>query len=323
MASTAYPPGPPSRFPGAHLWAFHRHALKFLCHVNQTYGDVASFRLGPERVVLVTHPDAIRDVLVTHHRAFIKARRGDVSKQFLGEGLLNSEGDVHQRQRRLVQPAFYRQRVAQYAAVMTAYGTRVCQQWQAGETLDMAQAMARVTLAIAGKTLFNVDIDAEAKDIGAAITTLLQFSSRFNLPFAELFMKLPLPSNARLRRAQQYLDTTIYHLIHERRANGRELDDVLSLLLVAQDTLNDAIGMTDKQVHDEALTLLLAGHETTAVALTWTWYLLSQYPEAEAKLHAELATVLDGRAPTDTDLPHLLYTRQIFTEAMRLYPRPG
>jgi cytochrome P450 len=271
-------------------------------------------------VVLVTHPDAIRDVLVTHHRAFIKARRGDVSKQFLGEGLLNSEGDVHQRQRRLVQPAFSRQRVAQYAAVMTHYATRACQQWQAGETRDMAQTMAQVTLAIAGKTLLNVDIDAAVQEIGAAITTLLQLSTRFNLPFAAFLMKLPLPSNARLRRAQQHLDTTMYRLIQERRANRGELDDVLSRLLAAQDTLTGTTGMTDKQVHDEALTLLLAGHETTAVALTWTWYLLSQYPEVEAKLHAELATVLDGRTPTDADLPHLLYTRQVFTEAMRLYP---
>lgn len=320
MAVAAYPPGPPSRFPGAHLLAFRRQALAFLCHVSRTYGDVASFRLGPERVVLVTHPDAIRDVLVTHHRAFIKARRGDVSKQFLGEGLLNSEGDVHHRQRHLMQPAFYRQRLAQYAAVMTAYGTRLRQQWQAGETLDIAQAMARVTLAIAGKTLFAVDIEAEAKDIGAAITTLLQFSSRFNLPFAELFMKLPLPSNARLRRAQQYLDTTIYRMIHERRAHGNDTGDVLSLLLGAPEAASEATGMTEKQVHDEALTLLLAGHETTAVALTWTWYLLSQHPEVAAKLHAELATVLDGRVPTDADLPHLSYTRMVFTEALRLYP---
>lgn len=320
MAVTVYPPGSPSRFPGAHLLAFRRHPLAFLCQVSRTYGDVASFRLGPERVVLVTHPDAIRDILVTHHRAFIKARRGDVSTQFLGEGLLNSEGDLHHRQRHLVQPAFSRQHLAQYAAVMTAHGTRVCQQWQAGEILDIAQAMARLTLGIAGQTLLSVDIDAEAPEIGAAITTLLRFSPRFNLPGAELLMKLPLPSNARLRRASQYLDTTIYRLIHERRANGKAMGDVLSLLLMAQDACHAATGLTEKQVHDEALTLLLAGHETTAVALTWTWYLLAQHREVEAKLQAELATVLGGRVPTATDLPHLPYTRMVFTEAMRLYP---
>jgi cytochrome P450 len=179
--------------------------------------------------------------------------------------------------------------------------------------------MARLTLAIAGKTLFGVDIAAEATEIGAAITTLLQFSTRFNLPFAELFMKLPLPSNVRMRRAQQYLDTTIYGIIQERRRHGNDTGDVLSLLLGAPEAQH-AAGMTEKQVHDEALTLLLAGHETTAVALTWTWYLLSQHPEVEAKLHAELATVLGGRLPTEADLPHLSYTRMVFTEAMRLYP---
>jgi cytochrome P450 len=320
MAPTAYPPGPRSRFPGAHLLAFRRQALEFLCHVSHTYGDVASFRLGPERVVLVTHPEIMHDVLVTQHRAFIKARRGDVSKQFLGEGLLNSEGEFHQRQRRLMQPAFSRQRVTQYATVMTACSTRLRQQWQAGETLDIAQAMARLTLAIAGKTLFNVDLEDEARDLGAAITTLLQVSPRLNLPFAELFMQLPLPSHRRMRRAVQYLDTTIYRLIQTRRAHGSDAGDVLSILLNAQEEQSATTGMTDKQVHDEALTLLLAGHETTAVALTWTWYLLSQHPEVEARLHTELATVLNGRVPTDADLPRLPYTRMVFTEAMRLYP---
>jgi cytochrome P450 len=320
MVSTAYPPGPPQRFPGAHLLAFYRNPLAFLCHVSAMYGDVAAFRLGPERVVLVTHPEAIREVLVTHHRAFSKARRGDVRTQFLGEGLLNSEGDMHQRQRRLVQPAFSHHRVAQYAAVMTAYGTRLRQQWQVGETLDIAPAMARLTLAIAGKTLLAVDLDAEAPDLGAAISTLLQFSPRLNFPCVELLMKLPLPSNARLRRAQQYLDATIYRLIHARQVHRKDTGDVLSMLLMAQAEQHEETGMTEKQVHDEALTLLLAGHETTAVALTWTWYLLSQHPQVETNLHAELGTVLAGRVPTSADLPHLPYTRMVFTEAMRLYP---
>jgi len=320
MVATAYPPGPPSRFPGAHLLAFRRHPLTFLRHISQTYGDVVSFRLGPERVVLLTHPEAVHDVLVTHHRVFIKARRGDVRKQFLGEGLLNSEGDVHHRHRRLVQPAFTRQHLAQYATVMTEEALRLRQQWQAGQTLDVAHAMAQVTLAIVGKTLFGADLKAEATNIGAAITTLLQFSPRFNLPFAEFLMKLPLPSNARVRRAQAFLDTTLARIIQECRMHGSETGDVLSMLLTAHHGASDATAMTEKQVHDEALTLLLAGHETTAVALTWTWYLLAQHPEVEATLHAELGRVLGGRVPTDTDLSHLPYTRQVFMEAMRLYP---
>lgn len=320
MAAAIYPPGPSARFPGAHLLAFSRDALGFLRHVSRTYGDIASFRLGPERVVLLTHPDAVRDVLVTHHRAFIKGRRGDVSKQFLGEGLLNSEGDVHHRQRRLTQPAFHRQRLAHYATVMTNHAARLSQEWHNGETLDIAQAMMRVTLAIAGKTLFDTDVEADAKAIGACITTIMQHSPRFALPFAGLLMKLPLPSVARLRRAQQYLDTTIYRMINERRASGVDTGDLLSMLLLAQDEAEAGAGMTDKQVHDEALTLLLAGHETTANALTWTWYLLAHHPEVEAALQAELIHVLNGRLPTLADLSTLSYTRMVFTEAMRLYP---
>lgn len=321
MASrSSFPPGPSARFPGAHLLAFRRDALGFLCQVSRMYGDIASFWLGPERAVLLTHPEDVRNVLVTHHRQFIKGRRGDVSKQFLGEGLLNSEGEVHHRQRRLTQPAFHHQRLAQYATVMITDTARVSQTWRDGDRLDVALAMQRLTLAIAGKTLFGADVEAEAQDIGAAITTLLQLSPRFALPFAAWLTKLPLPSMARLRQAQQYLDKTIYRIIDARRTHGVDTGDLLSMLLLTPDETDEGIGMSDKQVHDEALTLLLAGHETTALALTWTWYLLSQYPEVEAALHRELAQVLDGREPTVTDLPKLPYVRQVFTEALRLYP---
>jgi cytochrome P450 len=294
--------------------------LAFLAHLSQTYGDVAAFRLGPERVVLLTHPDHIHGVLVTHHRNFVKGRRGDVSKQFLGEGLLNSEGTVHRRQRRLTQPAFHHQRLSSYAAIMRDHAVRLCQRWRHGATLDIAPAMTELTLAIVCETLFHVDIEPEANAISSAINTLMQLSPRFSLPFAALLTKLPLPSNVRLQRAQQLLDTIIYRIIHERRAAGTDRGDLLSMLLLAQDESALSSGMTDKQVHDEALTLLLAGHETTATALTWTWYLLSQHPAVEAALHRELDTVLAGRLPTVDDLPHLVYTRLVFTEALRLYP---
>jgi cytochrome P450 len=319
MVAMTYPPGPPARFPGANLWAFRRDPLGFLLQARRQYGNVVSFRLGPERVVLLTHPEHIRDVLVTQHRVFTKARRGQVAKQFLGEGLFNSEGDVHQRQRRLMQPAFHRQYIARYADVMTTYGERLSQQWQDGETLDMAQAMMRVTLAIAGKALFDADVEADAKDIGTSITTLMHFAPRFNLPFAGLLTRLPVPSTLRLRQAQRALDTVIYRIIDDRRRHGTHADDVLSMLVNAQDE-DDGTGMTDKQLHDEALTLLVAGHETTAVALSWTWYLLAQHPQVEAALHEELASTLGGRTPTDADIPRLPYTRMILTEAMRLYP---
>ena len=318
MVSTPSPPGPRARFPGAHLLAFSRDMLGFLCRLKHEYGDVVAFRLGPERTVLLSHPEHIHEVLVRQHRAFLKGRRGDVSKQFLGEGLLNSEGALHQRQRHLLQPAFHRQRLAQYATVMTTAAARLRQSWQDGDTLDIAPAMMRVTLAIAAKTLFDADVEDEATAIGRAITTLLRLSPRVTMPLAPLLRLVPLPSHRRLRRAQDYLDTLIYRLIDERRATGGETGDVLSMLVGAQ--TEDGSPLSPRQIHDEALTLLLAGHETTALALSWTWYLLAQHPDVDAAMQAELQTVLGGRLPTAAALPHLQYTRMVLSEALRLYP---
>jgi cytochrome P450 len=318
MVSTPSPPGPRARFPGAHLLAFSRDRLGFLCRLKREYGDVVAFRLGPERAVLLSHPEHIHEVLVRQHRAFVKGRRGDVSKQFLGLGLLNSEGALHQRQRHLMQPAFHRQRLAQYATVMTTYAARLRQAWQDGETLDIAPAMMRVTLAIAAKTLLDADVEDEATTIGQAITTILQGSPRLTMPLAPLLRLVPLPSQRRLRRAQAYLDTLISRLIDERRTTGRETSDVLAMLVRAR--TEDGHPLSPRQIHDEALTLLLAGHETTALALSWTWYLLAHHPDVDAAMQAELQTVLGGRLPTVADLPQLQYTRMVFTEALRLYP---
>jgi len=232
--------------------------------------------------------------------------------------LLNSEGALHQRQRHLLQPAFQRQRLAAYATVMTTYAARLRQAWQDGETLDIAPAMMRVTLAIAAKTLLDADVEAEATAIGQAITTLLQASPRASMPLAPLLRLLPLPSQHRLRRAQGYLDTLIYRLIDERRTTGGATEDVLSMLVGAQ--TDDGSPLSPRQIHDEALTLLLAGHETTALALSWTWSLLAHHPDVDAAMRAELQTVLGGRLPTATDLPQLPYTRMVLAEALRLYP---
>src|SRR5215831_6404901 len=318
MVSTLSPPGPQTRFPGAHLLAFSRDMLGFVCRLKDAYGDVVAFRLGPERTVLLSHPEHLHEVLVRQHRAFQKGRRGDVSKQWLGEGLLNSEGARHQRQRRLLQPAFHRQRLAQYATVMTTAAARLRQSWQDGDTLDITPAMRLVTLAIAAKTLFDADVEDEATDIGRAITTLLRLSPRVTMPLAPLLRLLPLPSHRHLCRAQAYLDTLIYRLIDERQATGGETDDVLAMLVDAQ--TEDGSLLSPRQIHDEALTLLLAGHETTALALSWTWYLLAQHPDVDAAMQAELQTVLGGQLPTAAHLPQLRYTRMVFTEALRLYP---
>jgi cytochrome P450 len=289
-----------------------------VCRLKHAYCDVVAFRLGPERTVLLSHPEHMHEVLVRQHRAFLKGRRGDVSKQLLGQGLLNSEGALHQRQRHLLQPAFHRQRLAEYATVMTTAAVRLRQAWQDGDTLDIAPAMMRVTLAIAAKTLLDANVEDEATAIGQAITTLLRLSPRVTMPLAPLLRLLPLPSQRRLRRAQAYLDTLIYRLIDERRATGGETGDVLSMLVGAQ--TEDGSPLSPRQIHHEALTLLLAGHETTALALSWTWYLLAQHPDVDATMQAEIQTVLGGRLSTAADLPQLPYTRMVFSEALRLYP---
>ena len=203
---------------------------------------------------------------------------------------------------------------------MSEYGVQFRDRWSAGSTVDVASEMMRLTLAVVGKTLFSADIEAEAPEIGEALTIVLKMFRMLMMPFSEYVQKLPLPSIRRFEKAGARLDKTIYGLIHERRRSGEDTGDLLSMLLLAHDEEADGSGMTDKQVRDEALTLFLAGHETTANALTWTWYLLSQNPECERRLHAEIDSELGGRVPGMADLPQLRYTEMVFAEAMRLYP---
>lgn len=320
MKTILYPPGPKRRLPGGLLFKFRRDPVNFLLDIARCYGDIAHFKFGPYDLFLLNHPDYIKEVLVTNHRNFVKSRALEMAKRLLGEGLLTSEGDFHLRQRRLAQPAFHRQRIAAYGEVMTYYGAQLRARWQDEATLDIAQEMMRLTLAIVGKTLFDADVESEADEIGEALTIAVNMFSRVTLPFAEVVEKLPLPSNRRFFKARERLDATIYRMIYERRSKDIDRGDLLSMLLLAQDTEGDGGRMTDVQLRDEAMTLFLAGHETTANALTWTWYLLSQHPDVEAKLHAELDAVLGNKLPTVDDLPQLPYTDKVFKESMRLYP---
>lgn len=319
MATAQYPAGPRGAPFVGHLPAFRRDPLTFLQQLAREYGPFAHVRLGPQHAVLLTDPDAIKDVLVTNHHHFSKGRALQRAKAVLGEGLLTSEGEFHLRQRRLAAPAFHRKRINAYADDMVHYGDRLRSAWQDGATLDVAQEMMHLTLAIVGKTLFNADVEGETDEVGAALTTLIQMFRTVTLPFAELLEKLPLPSTRRFFRAKAQLDATIYRIINERRRTGEDTGDLLSMLLQARDE-ETGQGMSDQQLRDEALTIFLAGHETTANALTWTWYLLSQNPEVEAKLHAEIDAVLDGKLPTLADLPRLRYADNVMHESMRLYP---
>jgi cytochrome P450 len=314
------PPSSPGKPFVGHLLDFRRDPPSFLNSLAREHGDIVHFKMGPQDLYLLNHPDFIRDVLVTHNRNFVKSRGLEMAKKFLGESLLTSEGDFHRRQRRLAQPAFHRQRINAYAEAMTDHATRTRERWRDGETLDIWQEMMRLTLGIVGKTLFDADVEAEAPEIGKALTDVMQLFERITNPLSGVLDKLPLPANIRWLKAKQRLDSTIYRIIAERRALGEDRGDLLSMLLLAQDEEGDGGSMTDEQLRDEAMTLFVAGHETTANALTWTWYLLSQHLEVEAKLHEEIDRVLAGKLPTAADVAELRYTEMVFAEAMRLYP---
>jgi cytochrome P450 len=314
------PPGPKGKPIAGNLLEFRRDPTGFLLSVALEYGDVVHLKFGPQHIYLINNPDYIRDVLVTNNRNFIKSRGLQMAKRFLGEGLLTSEGDFHRRQRRLAQPAFHKQRINSYAHVMAEYAARTRDRWHNGETLDIHQEMMRVTLGIVGKTLFDADVEAEANEIGEALNSIMQLFDRITIPFPQLMNSLPLPSNFRFLKAHRRLDRTMYRIIGEHRAAGVDRGDLLSMLLLAQDEEGDGGSMTDLQLRDEAMTIFLAGHETTANAMTWTWYLLSQNPEIEAKLHREIDEVLEGRLPTADDVARLQYTEMVFAESMRMYP---
>lgn len=322
MVTTArsLPPGPKQLFPVLNLLALRRDRLKFVTSLARDYGEVAYFKLGSQPVVLLNQPDHIRDVLITHNKNFIKGEGLQRAKRLLGEGLLTSEGEFHLRQRRLAQPAFHRQRIFGYATTMVDYAARMSDDWQAGETRDLAREMMRLTLGIAGKTLFGAGVESEADEIGEALSESMQLFNRLMLPFAKLMERLPLPSTRRFQKSRERLDATIYRMIEDRRKGSEDHGDLLSMLINARDEEGDGTGMTDLQLRDEAMTIFLAGHETTANALTWTWYLLSQHPEIEARFHAEVDQALNGRLPVAEDYPKLRYTEMILAESMRLYP---
>jgi cytochrome P450 len=319
-------PGPKSSPLAQLIYRPGRDPLAFFTNLARTYGDIAAFRMGGERLVLVNAPHYVRDILVTHNRNFIKGRGLQRSKRLLGEGLLTSEDPVHLRQRRLMQPAFHRDRIAAYGETMVMYADRLRRQWHDGDTLDVAQDMMRLTLAIAGKTLFDLDVESQAGEVRDALNAVMESFWLTMLPFADVLERLPVPQLRRARAARAKLDAIIYAMIAERRKSTLDRGDLLSMLLLAQDeedpsTNSGQVGaMSDRQVRDEAMTIFLAGHETTANALTWTWYLVNTAPDVEARLHDEVDRVLQGRLPTVQDIPALAHVERVVTEAMRLYP---
>lgn len=320
LAAQRRPPGPKARTPLGHLPAVRRDILGFLAGVAREYGDIAWFRVGPLPVVLLNHPDYVGEVLLSRHREVVKGRPLRMARRLLGDGLLTSEGELHARQARIVSPALQAQRVHAYGPVVTDLAARLGDGWRDGATVDVMAEMVRLATAIAGRTMFGWQMDpATASDIGRSLDDAVALFSRVSLPLADRLLWLPLPSNRRFARARAHLDAVVYGLIAQRRREGRDHGDLLSLLLAARDERTGG-GMTDRQLRDEALTLFVTAFDTVSLALTWTWYLLAQHPRAAAELEAELDAVLGTRVPTADDLGRLPYTRAVLAESLRLYP---
>ena len=316
-------PGPRGAFPLFSFVGPGRDPLGRFAAMARDFGDVVEFRGPSGWMFLLNDPELIKEVLVTQSKRFAKGRALERTRPVLGTGLLTSEGDFHRRQRRLMQPAFHHQRLPAFAATMIAHADRLCAGWRAGETRDLAGEMMRLTLGIVGQTLLGAEVDADAKRVRDALHTVMHSFPMMMLPFSAFLQRLPLPVMRRMRAARAELDGIIYALIAERRADGTDHGDLLSMLLAAQDPEGEdpGEGMSNMEVRDEVMTIFLAGHETTANAFAWTWHLLAQHPEVEARLREEVRRVLpDGRAPTDQDLPALVFTGQVVSEVLRLYP---
>jgi len=311
------PPGPKPHFLIGNVPLADSNPLAVFQRWAAEYGDIFYYRAGWIRVYFLNHPDLIEAVLVRQYQNLLKDRVIRNSRWLFGEGLLTSEGETWKRQRRLTQPAFHRERIASYAGIMTQYTEQAAADWQDGAVVDLHREMMRLTLKIAVRTLFNVEPDG-IREISQAADVLVRHMTGARMLMPSLARFLPLPSMLEVRRAVRELDRTVYQIIDRRRRNRQDSGDLLSMLLEARD--EDGNDMDDQQVRDEVLTFLLAGHETTALALSWAFHLLAENPEANERLCAELDRVLGGRAPAISDLTALPYAEGVIKESMRLYP---
>jgi len=316
-----HPPGPRGLPLAGMAFVLRRDPLAGMRQIAREYGDIVRFHVMMQERILLNHPDWINQVLVIQHSKFHKSeltRR--ITARMLGQGLLISEGEFWRRQRRLAQPAFHRNRVNDYAATMLDIASAHIRDWRGGESRNIGQEMTALTLGIAVRTLFSTTLPEEARRVGHAMTFLMRYSlRRQRLPF-RIPETWPTPSNRRANRELGFIDSLVYRIISERQAagNSRHYNDLLALLMGAMD--EDGTQMTPQQLHDETMTLFLAGHETTAQMLAWTWYALSQNPAAEARLHEELRDILGTRPMDAADFARLPYLQAVMNEVLRLYP---
>lgn len=318
MPTLPYPPGPRNgRLPGEQLWAFRRDPLAFLTRMARQHGDIVCFRAGLRQLYLLNHPDFIQAVLVDDQRNFIQSQALPRARILRVDGLWTSEGELH------IQPAFSQPRIAGYSGIVIDASLGLGRSWQDGQVVDMPAEMAHLAMEIVSRALFGAGLASEAGELRQAMAGLVGSAGWLASPAYAWVQRLPprfadwLPFNRGAKQAVQRLEGLVQGLMAARRENGKQADDWLAWLLAAQ---GGEAGSSDRQVRDQVMTLFLAGYETTANALTWTWYLLAHSPEVVARLHAELSGVLDGRHPSAADLESLPYTRQVLCESLRLYP---
>jgi cytochrome P450 len=317
--SAQQPPGPRSGLGIREAIAFRRSPLTYLQRLAATYGDVVQFRLGWRNAFLLNHPDLVQEFLVVHASRQVRGPVMQRGRAVMGDGLLTSEDPLHATQRRLIQPAFRRERIAHHGQVMGEYASKACSRWRDGETIDLRKEMMDLTLDILGKTLFNQKIEEDAGEIGEAVTEMMSLVDLVFVPFSQHLMRLPLPGMRRLRKVRERFDRLIYGLIEERMRFRTDGDDLLSMLLQHQLTEGNR-EQAIRQVRDECLTILLAGHETIANALTYALFLLAQHPEHADRIRTEVHRVSGTRDLQAQDYERLAFTRCAFLESMRLYP---
>jgi cytochrome P450 len=316
-------PGPSQWTVFSGLRRVRNEPLEYCQELRAEYGDVVGFRLGPLRSYLLAHPDHLKHVLQENHHNYVKGEVIGRAKVLIGEGLFSSEGAFWRRQRRLMQPLFSRAALSNLvepmAEVTAARLDSMAVHERSGDVFDLTDEMTALTLTIVGRTLFGLDLEGDARTVGTHLMRALAYiNRRVTTPYAVPFA-VPTPASVRFRYSRRELDSVVHRMISSRRRSGDRGDDLLSVMLDARDPETGDV-MSDRQLRDETITFVLAGHETTAVALTWTWYLLAQHPEIEKAVREEVDRVLAGRHPTADNLPQLELTRRCVQEAMRLYP---
>jgi cytochrome P450 len=305
-------------------WVHFGRPIPLCEHLHKTFGPIAHYRFMGTLIVFVNEPEWINEILINQVGSFVKERTLKRMKILLGEGLITSDDPIHMRQRRIAAPAFHRQRIAGYAGEIVASAAATRDGWREGETVDVADAMMKLSLRIIARTLFDAEVTPEVLSIADEVNTIMGlYNFLVAFPRLEAVLHWPIPGVVKFRKSRARLDAIVGRMIAERRKLGAEAlagrGDLLSMLIAAVDE-GDGSGMNDEQVRDEALTIFLAGYETVANALTWTWYLLSQNPEAAERMAAEVDGVLGGRDATLEDYARLKYAEMVFAESMRLFP---